>query len=456
VRRRRDIERKTVEIITEEYLCNSCGACSLICPANAIQFKETVGGYLFPTIDWDRCMNCGLCIAVCPGVHFGETLTAKLPDDPFVGHTDHCFVGRAANDEVFRNSQSGGVVTALLLDALRVGHIDAALVTIMEVGPEPRPTALLAKTKEQVIAAQKSKYSPVALLEALKQAHDQDLKLGVVGLPCQLHGLYNICDLQPSLREKISFKIGLICDRIMSAAAIDYLIQAARLNEQVRMLLFRDKSAGGYPGSVRVLGDRGSDTVLPSSVRLEIKDVFTPPRCRLCFDKMNVFADVTVGDPWGVSGAHRSIGESAVVCRNEIGSRIVTRAIRRNTLMLRPIECGEVVEGQKIEQRRSSWRGYCNAWKALGLELPDYYADVIKNPSAEKNGRYRRQLDRSLSLDSFVSRRDLLRYARRSVLRQRIRQRLLLPYRLARQARRRVQRVIAGAIALLVRSKGDM
>jgi coenzyme F420 hydrogenase subunit beta len=450
--------RCNVSDIAEQQLCNSCGACSVVCPVNAIGYEETVGGRIVPHVDEGRCTSCGLCFSVCPGVHFGKTLSESVPLDPFIGEALGCFVGRAVDEETFLNSQSGGVVTALLLDALQEERIQAAVVVSMKPGKPPKPEALLATTEEQIVAAQKSKYGPIPLLHVLRDVEEQGLSVAVVGLPCHLHGLHNLIDVRPSIREHVIFTVGLICDRIMTMAGRDFLIARSGLGGELRDLRFRDKSEGGWPGSVKVVSMAGQSAVLPAGVRLSIKDAFTPARCRLCFDKLNVFADVTVGDPWGIASADKINGESVAVVRTARGSELLKGAVDCGAVVVRPIQYEEVIEGQKIDQRRRDWRDYREAWRRLGLELPDYYERVAEcaPAAAKRGGHYRRQLRRALSLDGFRSREALLRHVERSLFLRRWRRRLLLPIRVARGIiRRTTGSVRSSAASLGARIKGS-
>lgn len=428
------VTRRDVSKIVEQKLCISCGACSVICPAGAITYDETVGGMVVPRVHEDRCTSCGLCLSVCPGVGFGRTLLNKLPEDPFVGKSSGCFVGRAFSKETFLNSQSGGVVSSLLIDALRESLIQAAVVTLIKPGKPPKPEAYLATTEEQILAAQKSKYLPVPLLSALKDVEDRQLSVGVVGLPCHLQGLHNLIDFQPAIKERIVFTIGLICDRIMTRASVDFLLKRSGKNDKVSLLHFRDKSAGGYPGSVRITDGAGHSVILPSHERMRIKDAFTPARCRLCFDKLNVFADITVGDPWGITSADMENGESVVICRTERGSEIVRDAIEHNAVTLRSIDYSEVVNGQHITQRRQDWRGYCEAWSQLGYELPDYVSRVTESAPSVGRRNYARQLKHSLSLDAYASRSDLIQHIARQLCWNEAKKSFWLPARMVRKA----------------------
>lgn len=45
--------------------CCGCTACFAICPKQAISMIEDDEGFLYPTIDDNKCIGCGLCVRVC-------------------------------------------------------------------------------------------------------------------------------------------------------------------------------------------------------------------------------------------------------------------------------------------------------------------------------------------------------------------------------------------------------
>ena len=402
---------KTIESVVRDHLCHSCGACAAVCPTQAISYQETTGGYLFPKVDADRCTACGLCLHVCPGRGLGSTLTDILPSDPFVGVSQGCFIGRSNDQALYKNAQSGGVATALLCHLMEEGTIHAALVTKMEQSSPPRPVSYLATSVADLVLAQKSKYAPVATLAAMSEIGSVDGPIAVVGLPCQVHGLQNLMNLVPQLRERSTLVIGLVCDRTMTAAALDYLVGKAGLNGKAAMVQFRDKAAGGYPGSVRVVDKQGRSIVLPARERHRIKDWFTPARCRICFDKLNIFSDITVGDPWGVLEADHVHGDSIVIARTQAGLRAIETARAAGVLSLRELPYDRVIHGQQIDNKRREWNGYIMAWKALGLQVPEYYEHICEAAKSPKHSErhFIRRLHRSLTLDKHTTREALLR-----------------------------------------------
>ena len=442
-------ETRGIEQVRDAYLCNTCGACFGVCPGDAVTFTETVGGYEVPKVDPSRCSSCDLCLRVCAGRGLSDGALAGLPKDPFAGVALDSWVGKATDPEVFGSSQSGGVVTALLMDALESGLIAAAAVVEMKAGTPPRPHAVLARGKDELVRAQRSKYSPVPLLKLLKDLDKIDGRVAFVGTSCHIHALRNVLEARPSSREKIAFTIGLVCAQVMTHAAVEHLSRTASVApSRAWQMYWRDKTVSGYPGDVHFVSDDGSQRVLSRKARMAAKEWFTPARCRLCFDKMNVLSDITVGDPHGLKSVDRRRGESMVVTRTEAGERIVNDAMQRGAVLLRPALYEEILRGQGIEKKREQWHGYVQAWRDMGRELPNYVEHVEKDP-ARRGPAYRRALEYSLGLDAWPSRRELLDHVRRGMRVKRLGRVALFPARLTRRIVSRGYRALRVRVGLV-------
>ena len=409
---------QTVAEVAEAYLCCTCGACHVVCPENAIHFEETPGGYCFPVINGELCTECGKCLRSCAGIF----LAADLPDDPFAGIALGCWVGRAMDDAVYAGSQSGGGVTAILLALMAEGKIEGAATVTMEAGTPPRPVIRIARTSEEILAAQGSKYCPTPVLASLKDLTVESGPIALVGLACHVHGLHNVFEEFPELRRIVNPVIGLVCDRIMTYGAIDYLLhRSGREDRKPVSMQYRSKEWRGYPGDVRIYS-LGDDAVfLPARERMSIKDYFTPARCRLCFDKMNVLADITAGDPLGIPEVDRKSGESVLIARTAAGFEIVRKAVDTGHLLLRETSYDIVLVGQRIDKKRREFAGYCAAWSTMRRPLPAQAETVQKTVSVHKrNRKFVRNLRRALMLDQFRSRRALVHHVRNRLRRREI------------------------------------
>jgi len=409
--------------VVENHLCHSCGACFASCGHDSIGFVESVGGYYAPKIDYDSCTNCGLCFDVCSGDHFGETLQELVPEDPFVGYIRTCEVGVASNEEIFKNSQSGGVTTALLAQLLDSGAIEVALVAVMREDTPPRGDFALVRSSEELHASQKSKYTPIPLLSAIPELKNINGPIAIVGLSCHFHSLQNLCDVYKWLAKKEIIKIGLICDRVMTASAIDFIgLQAT--HEPIKNFAFRDKQKPTYPGNPTVTTTNDTEYILDKSVRMEMKDFFTPARCRLCFDKLNIFADVVMGDPHGVDGVDKKGGETLVLTRTQKGVELIEKAKAARSIVLRDADKQSAIKGQKIETKKKEWNAYVSAWKEMGRKVPNYPFTPQLSDSYENEKKH---LAHALSLDEYSSRDELLADAQKYYNKKKLKRAMKMP-----------------------------
>lgn len=265
-------ESKNITSVVDQYLCCSCGACKGVCKQEAISFYETVDGNIFPQVS-DQCQDCGMCYEVCPG-HSLKNHESKLKAfaDPFIGNVYSAQIGKATDQNIFLSSQSGGLVTATAQYLLENKYVDGVVVTKANFSNETpiRGMAYIARNKEELLDAQKSKYTPVPVLEVLQEIKKQDGAFALVGLPCHMHALQNLLEVNPKLASKIKYKLGLICDRVQSTNAIRYLaLRSGHNPSKLHKLNFRDKSLSrGYPGDVLIEGE-GRTSVLPAEIRIE-------------------------------------------------------------------------------------------------------------------------------------------------------------------------------------------
>lgn len=374
-------QQENIAGVVHAGLCTGCGMCVAVCPTSAVSMDETPGGLLFAGVDASICNGCGLCLSACGGSHLAEGL---LPDhvDPFKGEVLAAFCSYANDPVVRARGQSGGVVTALLDFLLDAGQIDMALVNRMPEDGTLRPEPFLAHSKEDLLLSQGSKYCPVALNSAIPPDVGKDgKKIALVGLPCHLHSLRNVQQCNPHWHEGIGVCIGLFCDRTLAYGAIDYLVgKGGVLPENAAVFRYRDKTQGGWPGSIFIRTKSGRDIRVPSRERKAVKDYFTPPRCRLCFDKMNVLSDIAVGDAWGVNEGRD--GFSVVLARTSSGLALLEAAQKSGFIILQAIDPESVFKGQVVEKRRQLWSAFSEARRINKELLPDYH---IGTKFIEKN-----------------------------------------------------------------------
>ena len=183
----------------------------------------------------------------------------------------------------------------------------------------PDSKAIIVTSSKELLQTQKSKYIPTNITSLLPQIKQIDGKIAMVGLSCHIHGLENLLKINKKLKDKV-IKIGLICERVMLHSAIDFLTKKTT-NEEVVDFLYKDPTHTKYPGDSSATTKNGKTYFLDRKYRKTMKNYFTPARCYLCFDKMNIYADIVVGDPHGFNDIDKEDGESLVISRTLFGEQ---------------------------------------------------------------------------------------------------------------------------------------
>jgi len=331
-------------------------------------------------------------------VHTGKTDPAPIdpapidpaPIDPGPGVARSPLVA----DRLDYQADGAGLIGAVRrqLHLLDTGTSDAALTTSLPFDGRLRPAPALARTRDAVLQARGSKYCPVATNAALLEL-DEGERVAVVGVSCQLHGLHQLVERSAQWAERVDCTIGLFCDRALLYLANDLLARDVGLDARDLVAVeLRSTKRQGWPGELCFYPRSGIPRAYPYSLKVGIKDFVTPPRCRLCFDKLNILADVSVGDPWGVADSPE--GESVVLARTARGLALLDEAIASGLLELREIGLTAVLDGQSVHERARGFAGYSTAWTSMGRPLPEFTSlgalnDIAVDPATLDTYRQR-------------------------------------------------------------------
>lgn len=309
-------------MLAERSLCMGCGSCAMICPHHCIIMDEDNEGFLYPNIDFQKCVSCGLCEKSCPII----TNNAKRI------YNTKSFAAQNRNEEIRKNSSSGGVFYSLAVSFINQGGIVCAA----KYSKNFEVVHDIATTKEQLLDYCGSKYSQSRLgrcFVEIKQFLCQGYKVLFVGTPCQVAGL------QTFLKQSYDnlFLVDMICHGVPSPLVWEnYLKERKQLDANTSKLIavnLRDKSTGwsNYSYSTRFEYQNGNVySVQQNNDRFMqgfIAGLYLRPSCSNCkFKGIERYSDITLGDCWGIWNQYPEFddnkGTSWVMIHSKKGMKI--------------------------------------------------------------------------------------------------------------------------------------
>lgn len=373
------MSEKNIQTVVNNELCFGCGTCNVLCSAKAIRMEFSSMGRLLPKVNENTCTQCGLCLKVCPGIDLSGKLAEKIEPTLF-GDVQEVLFARSTDEETFANAQSGGAITETLAFLFDKGRIDAALVVVQE---RHKAKYRVVTTKRDIYASQTSQYTPVDLVSGLPLLKDYQ-HVAVVGLPCHLEGIVKLKEQFPNKYTNINYLLGLICAGTQSQLTVDVLkcigekkIGKITDDEQIR---WRQKKYSNYKrADIAILDSGGNVRMLDNNIRHAAKHYLSSPRCKLCFDKMNLYADVVFGDAWGVSGDDTKKGGNVIVCRTCKGKALIDDMMLRGRLIGRPCSIEEVSKGQGMTKKKKIVEKMAVLYGEKSWQLPMWIkGDVFK------------------------------------------------------------------------------
>ena len=376
----KNLQKTNISYIVENNNCAQCGTCLAACPHDAISLYQHDWRGLLPVVDENRCTHCKICLRVCPGEEIDfhglqKQVFGYIDKDEFFAHSLEFLSGYATIKDIRYNGASGGVVTGVLISLLRNKEIDGALVVNMQ-GEKPLwPNVFIARTEEEIISAQQSKYIPVPMNIGLKEIlKHKDQKFAIVGLPCQIQGLRMFEKIRPSLKKQIVVRIGLLCGFNPTLSSTKFLLQRAGVKNfnDVVNIKYRD---GDWPCGFRAITKDGKDHFLyPIENFLFSHYIFERRRCAMCVDQLNELADFSVGDEWIEEERGDAYGWNSIIVRTKRGKEIIEKLVKRGDLYVEPSSKEHIFGGQNstmIYKKRGTVI-YGKIQQMLGKPIPEY------------------------------------------------------------------------------------
>lgn len=277
--------------------CTGCGACSNICPKNAVNMRPDKYGFIYPDVDLGKCISCNLCSTVCP-----ETVTT-VTNTPF-----EAYAATINNHTLLSLSSSGGVFAGLAMSVLTNG----GLVAGASMDENLCVNTILIENEASLHLLQGSKYvqSNIGkIYSQIKDALKEGRKVLFCGCPCQVAALKNYTGTDASSL----YLIDLTCHGVPSSHMFeDYISYVAKKkNIRIENFSFRDKRFGqDFVFKLDYIkNDRHVTKSFPATkssfFKLFLSGSLFRPNCHSCqYACEKRTGDITICDYWGIEKEH--------------------------------------------------------------------------------------------------------------------------------------------------------
>ncbi len=368
------IENRLNEVCVAS-LCTGCGACVALDASGQSEMIDSSSG---PLPKFGPCPRIpDYAVQVCPacGVNYPDMYQwhyKSYPKNWLTGHVETVRTGFSADPEIRRAGASGGVLTQTLIYLLESGRVDAVILARQGVPTPETARAVIATTREEIIAGAQSVYIPVSMLDILRDL-DPDKKYAITCLPEQSAALRVMQRQGFAPAMHIKYVVGPYTGTALYPAAIRCFLRSKRVKNEdaITSLNWR---AGEWPGYLEIKTASGRVIQTPKVYYNFLIPFFVTQTSLQSMDFANEFADLAVGDAWSPVFEAQGGGHSIVVTRTPEMAAIVAEMQAKGLLELEEEDPSKAsdMHGHMIDfKKRGGWLR--NQWRRkTGRLAPDY------------------------------------------------------------------------------------
>ncbi|MGN0383495.1 MAG: Coenzyme F420 hydrogenase/dehydrogenase, beta subunit C-terminal domain [Eubacterium sp.] len=279
--------------IQERPDCCGCTACYNICPVNAINMTPDTEGFLYPAVNMDKCIDCRLCEKVCPIAcrksDNGSKVEMAMPKG---------YIVRFYNDDIVRDSTSGGMFTAIAEYCLEKGAV------VYGAGYDDNMNVVCQKavTIEEVSKMRGSKFVQTRLgdtFKEIKKLLESGSKVLFTGTPCQVSGLLAYLGRKPQNLICVDFA----CRGVPSPMLWENYISMMenKYNSKIIGAKFKNKTYGYHATTMKIDFDNGKTWYgsgrIDPMMKAFVSELASRPSCGECYFKgIKRQSDITMFD----------------------------------------------------------------------------------------------------------------------------------------------------------------
>lgn len=309
--------------------------------------------------------------------------------DHQLGRLETTFVGHVAEGAFRASGSSGGMVTWVATELLRNGLVDAVAHVVERSGSAPGERLFsyrLSRDPQALTEGAKSRYYPVEMSQVLEQIRMMPGRYAVVGVPCFIKALRLLSSVDPILKERIAFTLGLFCGHMKSTRMTEsFAWQVGQRIQDVERIDYRSKSsdrpANWYRASLNL---QNGEVRAKDWWNLVDGDwgagFFQNSACNYCDDVVAETADIAFGDAWQEPYSSDGRGTNVVIVRSKALLDLIHAGMESGRISLSPVDETFVVSTQAA--------GFRQRREGLGfrLSLPRFGMRPRKRVAAARYG----------------------------------------------------------------------
>ena len=318
--------------------CNGCSACCNACPVGAISMVENEEGFLYPTVNKERCINCGLCVKSCSALN-NNYANSEKPE---------CYA-YMADDEIRKGASSGGVFPVIADYFIKNdGYVCGAVYDELKV------KHIVSNNVDDIERMRGSKYLQSDINDCYKDIKillDDGNKVLFTGTPCQISGLKFFL----GKASKNLYCIDIVCHGVPSPKVFQKYIneKIKDKNEKWLHTNFRDKFNGLW-SKLTITTTTTTTTTMDSAqndiyMRSFLSNLCLRNTCTNCkFQTIPRQGDITIGDFWGIWQYNTTLNDekgTSVILKNNYKGGFLIDILKNNSKIFEQVPIKYAIDG---------------------------------------------------------------------------------------------------------------
>jgi coenzyme F420 hydrogenase subunit beta len=374
-----------IEDVVKSGLCLGCGICA---------YSDQIGKTIYsekreqsiPLLSKQNRED-HIAYNICPGKGYNiigdsDKLYNSANYDLELGRVYSQYAAYSNNKEILKSASSGGIMSHLAIYLLESKIVDRVLTTSFSYESGLRAVCSLAKSRDEILQSQGSKYCPVDLSIAIREIKNNGYRVAVIGTPCQIAGIRNIQKFDKAFSEKIILTIANFCGGFKNYNNIDLIAKRKGINpKNIGFFRFR---GNGQPGSMLIQERTGKKVELPYPKYVGLNGIPKHLRCHLCVDATGELADIACGDAWLQRFLKDINPWSIILTRNKKADDLIKQMREAQMITTTAITLEEVKSSQhqNLTSKKVRQKSRYFLYNILGFTLPSfdggYYDNKIK------------------------------------------------------------------------------